>query len=190
MKVVGERHISNHLDMCLNTHILYEMKEQDECRVCGLKEKWDMNTHVECCRRMKKQKLEEMKKGQAIAEEEPEASGSGVTDQAALANDDTADMLALADTHLQCPICMEVFIMATSLNCGHTFCQDCIVDWRKKTKQCPVCRTRIKNMASSTAVDQFITEMFGLMDQEGLQRRREFVRERGEKGKGVKGKKK
>ena len=71
--------------------------------------------------------------------------------------------------------------MATSTNCGHTFCQDCIVDWRKKTNQCPMCRTRIENMASSTALDQFITEMFGLMDQEGLQRRREFVLERGQK---------
>ena len=71
--------------------------------------------------------------------------------------------------------------MATSTNCGHTFCQDCITKWRKKNKLCPVCRTRIKHVAPSTALDQFIEEMFGLMDHEGLQRRAEFVMERGQK---------
>ena len=85
-------------------------------------------------------------------------------------------------TVLQCPICMEIFIMATNLNCGHTFCHECIVEWEKKAKECPVCRARIKNMTSSMALDQFIKEMFGQLDEEGFQRRREVVREREEKG--------
>ena len=45
---------------------------------------------------------------------------------------------------MQCPICMEVFIMATSTNCGHTFCQDCILNWKKKNKLCPTCRTKVE----------------------------------------------
>ena len=65
----------------------------------------------------------------------------------------------------------------STLNCGHTFCQDCNMKWRKQTKLCPICRTRIKQMTSSTALDQFFTKMFGLMDQ----KRMEFARKRKEK---------
>ena len=166
------------------------MEEKEDCPVCGRKEK-NMNTHVECCKVMKRQKIDEMEveRQNDPAEEQPEESTSGVTDQATTDSDDeAADMIVLADTILQCPICMEIFIIATSINCGHTFCRDCILDWKKKAKTCPVCRARINQMASSTALDQFITEMFGLLDQEGLQRRREFVRERVEKGEKEKGK--
>ena len=167
------------------------MEEKEDCPVCGRKEK-NMNTHVECCKEMKRQKIEkmEMETQNDPVEEQPEESTSGVvTKQATTDSDDDApELIALADSHLQCPVCMEIFILATSINCGHTFCRDCILDWKKKAKTCPVCRARINQMASSTALDQFITEMFGLMDQEGLQRRREFVRERVEKGENEKGK--
>ena len=150
-----------------------------------------MNTHVECCLEMKRLKMLEMNTEGDNVENDPEASTSGVADQVTLESDDEAPaVLGLADTHLQCPICIEVYIMPTSLNCGHTFCMDCIVEWKKKVKRCPVCRAMIKHMASSTALDQFITEMFGLMDQEGLQRRREFVKEKEEKKENGQGKRK
>jgi len=124
-----------------------------------------------------------------------EASTSG-TNTAAITtdpdndNDDAFLMMELADNHLQCPICMEVFIMATTINCGHTFCQDCIEDWKKQHKVCPYCRTKIKYMVTSTAIDQFITDMFGILDEEGLERRRQFVSERLEKRENTKKKKK
>jgi len=112
-----------------------------------------------------------------------EASTSGLpvpVDTSDSDDDDAFSLLELADSHLQCPICMEVFIVPTTINCGHTFCQDCIQDWKKKHKLCPYCRTRIKIMVTSNAMDQFITEMFGLLDEEGLERRREFARQREE----------
>ena len=43
-------------------------------------------------------------------------------------------------------------------------------------------------MATSNALDQFITEMFGMMDQEGLQRRKDFVKERKDNEEKAKGK--
>ena len=121
-----------------------------------------------------------------------EASTSGVT-AAATTDPDNGDaflMMELADNHLQCPICMEVFMMATIINCGHTFCQDCIEDWKKQHKVCPYCRTKIKYMVTSSAIDQFITDMFGILDEEGLERRRQFVSERLEKRENTKKKKK
>merc|ERR1719228_2737709 len=96
-------------------------------------------------------------------------------------------MMHFADNHLQCPICMEIFVTATILNCGHTFCLYCITEWRnKKGKACPMCRSKIKTMAPCTALDQFIVDMFGLQDQEGVERRRQFITERSEKNLGGK----
>ena len=38
----------------------------------------------------------------------------------------------LAETQLQCAVCNELFVEAVSINCGHTFCNFCIGQWRKK----------------------------------------------------------
>ena len=50
----------------------------------------------------------------------------------------------LAETQLQCAVCSELFVEAVSVNCGHTFCEHCIGEWRKKKNNCPVCRTDIR----------------------------------------------
>lgn len=38
------------------------------------------------------------------------------------------------ETELQCSICNELFIETTTLNCMHSYCQFCILQWQKKTK--------------------------------------------------------
>ena len=66
---------------------------------------------------------------QTNVKEHPQESTSGILNQAAIvidsdsdSDDETPAMISLADTHLQWPICMEVFFIATALNCGHNFC--------------------------------------------------------------------
>ena len=54
----------------------------------------------------------------------------------------------LAETQLQCAVCSEVFVEATAINCGHTFCHFCIHEWKKKKSNCPVCRTDIKQIVA------------------------------------------
>lgn len=46
----------------------------------------------------------------------------------------------LMESELQCSICAELFVEATTLNCSHTFCKYCIAMWKKKKKDCPICR--------------------------------------------------
>lgn len=46
----------------------------------------------------------------------------------------------LMESELQCSICAELFVEATTLNCSHTFCKYCICTWKKKKKDCPICR--------------------------------------------------
>ena len=46
------------------------------------------------------------------------------------------------EKYLSCPICQELFEEPTRISCGHTFCNKCIVQWEKKSRnfQCPLCR--------------------------------------------------
>lgn len=46
----------------------------------------------------------------------------------------------IMESELQCSICAELFVSAIVLNCSHTFCKYCITMWKKKKKDCPICR--------------------------------------------------
>jgi hypothetical protein len=46
-----------------------------------------------------------------------------------------------------CAICREVYRDALSSPCGHTFCQKCFMHAIRQTKQCPSCRTSVKDHA-------------------------------------------
>lgn len=54
-----------------------------------------------------------------------------------------AEVGELMENELQCSICAELFVAATTLNCSHTFCKYCITMWKKKKKDCPICRWNI-----------------------------------------------
>lgn len=45
----------------------------------------------------------------------------------------------LDDDYNLCGICFFSKI-EMALQCGHTFCDQCISDWRKKQSSCPMCR--------------------------------------------------
>ncbi|KAJ9578016.1 hypothetical protein L9F63_025123 [Diploptera punctata] len=84
----------------------------------------------------------------------------------------------LMETELQCSICNELFVTATTLNCTHTFCKHCIELWKKKKKECPVCRTKITSENRSIAMDNFIDKMVNNLSAEMKQKRQEIVEER------------
>lgn len=60
------------------------------------------------------------------------------------------------EEELICNICTEVLIKPTVLDCSHTFCEHCILQWKKKKGQCPVCRNHIKSQTRVLALDHFI----------------------------------
>jgi hypothetical protein len=77
-----------------------------------------------------------------------------------------ANLKELLDTQLQCSICNEIFVYASSINCGHTYCENCISGWRKKQPDatCPICRADIilvvPNQALDSYVDKFVDNFF------------------------------
>ena len=42
-----------------------------------------------------------------------------------------------------CAICHELFVRAHTLSCSHTFCEQCISNWLRKNKICPICRKAV-----------------------------------------------
>jgi len=42
--------------------------------------------------------------------------------------------------HGDCSICLDMIENATTTNCNHTFCTECIVRWQTSHTTCPLCR--------------------------------------------------
>jgi len=105
------------------------------------------------------------------------ATGGGGTSSAVPAGPGLfQDMLdnfrELAETQLQCVVCSELFVEATSINCGHTFCHFCINEWRKKKANCPVCRADIKQTAACKVLDEYTDKLYDQFVGEGGKQQR------------------
>ena len=83
---------------------------------------------------------------------------------------------------LTCSICYELFIDAITLNCSHTFCKLCIVNWRTSKnlnkKLCPMCRTIIKNYKREIIADKQIKELMEKCSVEKFEQRKNMIMER------------
>lgn len=43
-----------------------------------------------------------------------------------------------------CTICLDNIEDEKKLKCGHSFCKNCILKWKKESNTCPICRKPIK----------------------------------------------
>ncbi|KAJ1872566.1 E3 ubiquitin ligase [Coemansia sp. RSA 486] len=58
---------------------------------------------------------------------------------------------------LQCSICLETFSAPHTLNCGHTFCKECLIQWLAVGKMCPTCRAPVTQRPSvSYAIQEIV----------------------------------
>ncbi|CAI9720922.1 E3 ubiquitin-protein ligase RNF8 isoform X2 [Octopus vulgaris] len=84
----------------------------------------------------------------------------------------------MLEMELQCSICNELFVQATTLSCSHTFCFYCIHMWMNKKNDCPVCRTSIKSQTKALVVDSYIDKMTAFFSPEMKEKRAQYVKER------------
>jgi hypothetical protein len=50
------------------------------------------------------------------------------------------------EEEIDCEICFKLKSIKTTLDCSHSFCKDCMVQWVNKLKNsCPMCRTPISH---------------------------------------------
>ncbi|GJQ75385.1 hypothetical protein Trydic_g23561 [Trypoxylus dichotomus] len=82
------------------------------------------------------------------------------------------------ENELQCAICTELLIKVTTLNCSHSFCKDCIKEWRKTNKNCPICRTKIGTANRTSVLDNFIGKILKSAPKDIRQHRNEVVKAR------------
>lgn len=87
----------------------------------------------------------------------------------------------MLEVELQCCVCSELLIQAITLNCSHSFCKFCIVEWMKKNSSradCPVCRAEIKCLSSSVVIDSFIDSIMEQLPPEKKNDRKAMIDER------------
>ncbi|KAG2492176.1 hypothetical protein HYH03_009425 [Edaphochlamys debaryana] len=47
-------------------------------------------------------------------------------------------------TYGACPVCQEPVCVPVRLDCGHIFCEDCILEWLERDRTCPMCRANVR----------------------------------------------
>lgn len=57
-----------------------------------------------------------------------------------------AELGAKLKEEYECGICCDVLTDPRVLECGHTFCHDCAVDWLGQRSTCPSCREPVRRM--------------------------------------------
>ena len=85
------------------------------------------------------------------------------------------------DGQLQCSICNEIYVFPTSINCGHSYCEDCIEGWRKKQANatCPICRADVVMLSPNQVLDGFIEKFIdNFFPEDAKNQRAELVKER------------
>jgi len=109
---------------------------------------------------------------------DPEAGPSrGAAGGTGLFQDMMDNFRELAETQLQCAVCSELFVEATAINCGHTFCNYCISEWKKKKNNCPVCRTDIKQSVQCKVLDEYADKLYDQFVSEGGKVQRNALKE-------------
>ncbi|XP_041988199.1 E3 ubiquitin-protein ligase RNF8-like isoform X2 [Aricia agestis] len=86
----------------------------------------------------------------------------------------------MMESELQCSVCAELFVAATTLNCSHTFCKYCINKWTKKKNDCPVCRAMITSKCRSLVLDSFIEKAVQNLSEDMKKKREELLKSREE----------
>ena len=80
--------------------------------------------------------------------------------------------IRLHTDHDECPICMEPFAVdaiVTALPCDarHYFHRQCVQEWSRRSKACPICRTEF-TVAEVRAINQRLQEEALLEKNEGV----------------------
>ncbi len=89
------------------------------------------------------------------------ASASGSSTSAdTFFQDVLSNFKELVETNLQCSICNELFAFAATVSCGHSFCEECIEEWKAKKEEgrpnCPICRKDIRATVPNLVLDAYI----------------------------------
>ena len=127
------------------------------------------------------EKVKAESKLSSLGADGPEAgpSGSEGCSSKGLFQDMLDNFKEFAESQLQCAVCNEIFVEAVSVNCGHTFCDFCINEWKKKKNNCPVCRTNITREVTCKVLNDYTDKLYEqFMPESGRAQRKQLKEER------------
>ncbi|KXZ54917.1 hypothetical protein GPECTOR_4g989 [Gonium pectorale] len=52
-----------------------------------------------------------------------------------------------------CPVCQDPVTTPVRLDCGHIFCEECILEWLERDRTCPMCRAQVRPTGLPTCSD-------------------------------------
>ena len=73
----------------------------------------------------------------------------------------------------ECIICCDLLVSSRTLQCGHVCCHQCLEDWMKEQKQCPICRTPITSKPSRVIMVENLIEKY--LQEKSEEDRREYA---------------
>ncbi|KAK3584731.1 hypothetical protein CHS0354_019856 [Potamilus streckersoni] len=104
-------------------------------------------------------------------------------------NRDTRLKITELNPHLICVLCGGYYIDATTLvECLHTFCKSCIVNYLQTSKYCPVCSALVHKtkpllrLRADTALQDLVYKLVPGLFQDEMRRRRKYYKEKIESG--------
>lgn len=74
-------------------------------------------------------------------------------------NNNNANIFNEIEEALKCNICFENSNKFQVLNCGHSFCSDCMSEHQKNSENCPQCRQKIKQVSNNYTLNA-LAEIF------------------------------
>ncbi|KAG8230328.1 hypothetical protein J437_LFUL000599 [Ladona fulva] len=126
-----------------------------------------------------KQDLAKTKGKQSLLKEEIGENGKERSKDKLIAKREALSEFAnLIEMELQCSICSELFVKATTLSCTHTVCHFCLQQWKQKQRNCPMCRAPIATESHSIVLDSFIDKIVENLSDEMRMRRQQIIEER------------
>lgn len=70
-------------------------------------------------------------------------------------------------SELICAICQQLFVEASTIECGHSFCRMCIENWLKSKLSCPICRHPLqKPPVTSLCLDKAVKAMLEIAQEQ------------------------
>ena len=86
-------------------------------------------------------------------------------------SEETLSQVARLKDEFTCPICLDYFIRASTLPCGHSFCNHCVLRSLRTTLTCPVCRVCVeKPPVRSVALENAVSQIVGEGDESWAER--------------------
>ncbi|KAK9883232.1 hypothetical protein WA026_001421 [Henosepilachna vigintioctopunctata] len=82
------------------------------------------------------------------------------------------------EDELKCSICKEMFTHPVTVNCSHSFCENCIGQWKKNNKTCPICRQKITNQNVSIVLERCVNRLLEFSSGKKNKRKKKIVLEK------------